>query len=166
MKACRLAALRSDPHAFTGRLEDALQLPDSEWERRAGEGACGRERASFCLQDGEGKWRGMLSLAWRTEPGPPHTFLMGMWLEPSARGKGYGQTLMAAALQWAERKGDRVFLSLVEPNPPAMRLYQSMGFQQVDGSEWELKCEQPLLNMAYRFSARGGEPSHARQNHE
>jgi ribosomal protein S18 acetylase RimI-like enzyme len=59
---------------------------------------------------------------------------------PSCRGKGYGEELLDALLAQAKRDGfEQVSLS-VEPDNPALRLYERHGFHKVgeSGGSWTM----------------------------
>lgn len=62
--------------------------------------------------------------------GPGCFELAKMAVAPSARGKGYGDLLMQAALDWARAQGaDRVLLLSNTVLEPAIRLYEKHGFR-------------------------------------
>lgn len=59
---------------------------------------------------------------------------------PSRRGKGFGEELLAALLRQAKKDGfEQVSLS-VEPDNPALRLYERHGFRKVgeSGGSWTM----------------------------
>ena len=56
--------------------------------------------------------------------------LFGMWVAPAARGRGMGDRLVEAVVDWARVAGyARVVLDVGDTNVPAIRLYQSKGFE-------------------------------------
>lgn len=60
-----------------------------------------------------------------------HHFV-GLLVDPKARGRGIGRTLMSAALA---RMGEVATLDVVASNAPAIRLYESLNFQRVGQRE-------------------------------
>jgi ribosomal protein S18 acetylase RimI-like enzyme len=55
--------------------------------------------------------------------------LVSMWVRPSARGQGVGQTLVRAAALWAQERGyPALYLWVTETNESARRLYERCGF--------------------------------------
>jgi GNAT superfamily N-acetyltransferase len=55
--------------------------------------------------------------------------IVAMWVRPTARGKGVGEALLAAAGDWAKAHDyDTVYLWVTESNSPARRLYVRCGF--------------------------------------
>ncbi len=62
---------------------------------------------------------------------------------PSGRGRGYGKQLLTALLEQARKEGfERVSLS-VEPDNPAIHLYERYGFAKVGerGGAWVMRAE-------------------------
>ena len=59
---------------------------------------------------------------------------------PSRRGKGYGEDLLAALLAQAKSEGFAQVSLSVEPDNPALRLYQRYGFEKVgeSGASWTM----------------------------
>lgn len=69
--------------------------------------------------------------------GTLHRAQMGMGLEMSVRGKGYGKKLLQFAIDWA-RAQDSLYwidLSYFSHNTPAKKLYMSCGFSEL--FKWE-----------------------------
>jgi ribosomal protein S18 acetylase RimI-like enzyme len=58
--------------------------------------------------------------------------LAAMAIDPDFRGRKIGSALVAELLRQARQRGDRqCLLEAIEQNPPAIRLYQSAGFQTI-----------------------------------
>jgi len=56
--------------------------------------------------------------------------LRAMYVRPAARRSGAGRQLVQAIIQTARPKVEQLQLAVVSDNLPALRLYQSLGFQQ------------------------------------
>jgi [ribosomal protein S18]-alanine N-acetyltransferase len=70
----------------------------------------------------------------------PQTPLLGMALLPEYRGKGIGTVLLEKILTVAKELGfEQVSLS-VDPDNPALRLYERVGFKKIgiDGTSWDM----------------------------
>lgn len=78
---------------------------------------------------------GYLVLGWcfSIEQGGRHVLLDELYLEPSARGRGLGGALLAAACGWARDRGAEVVrLEVNRHNPRAKALYLRHGFRDDD----------------------------------
>jgi ribosomal protein S18 acetylase RimI-like enzyme len=62
---------------------------------------------------------------------------------PSCRGKGYGDELLGGLLARAKRDGFRQISLSVEPDNPALRLYERHGFEKVgeSGGSWTMLAQ-------------------------
>lgn len=60
----------------------------------------------------------------------------GVYVEPAARGQGWGHALVSAAVQAAEATGARVGLYCREDRTEAHRLYERLGFLETDRRIW------------------------------
>lgn len=56
--------------------------------------------------------------------------LRAMYVRPAARRFGAGRQLVQAIIEHARQKVEQLQLTVVSTNQPALRLYQSLGFQQ------------------------------------
>jgi ribosomal protein S18 acetylase RimI-like enzyme len=63
-----------------------------------------------------------------------HTPELSIAVVPSRRGKGLGDELLAGLLAQARRDGFKQVSLSVEPDNPALRLYERHGFQKVGES--------------------------------
>jgi GNAT superfamily N-acetyltransferase len=123
----RLASLADAPYAFGSKLVDEQRFPDELWGRRLA------DAASFgAFLDG---------VPAGTATGLPPRFgdsanLVGVWVDPSARGHGLGGRLVEAVAGWAvgERFGE-IRLWVAEGNRTAERLYALHGFRRTGAGQ-------------------------------
>jgi RimJ/RimL family protein N-acetyltransferase len=124
-----LEAYALAPDAFTTTAEERALEPESWWMKRiAAPRGLG---ASFGAMD-EDKLVGTVAIEYSAKPKLKHAALIiGMYVRESARGKGIGKALLAAAMGHAsQRPGTEVVtLTVTEGNAPAIRLYQGAGFE-------------------------------------
>lgn len=60
---------------------------------------------------------------------PESVYLYSLWLDPEARGRGLGRTLVAEAVDWARtQRVQRVTLRVHAGNEAARAVYHSLGF--------------------------------------
>ncbi|MFZ0698934.1 MAG: GNAT family N-acetyltransferase [Thermoplasmata archaeon] len=62
--------------------------------------------------------------------------LSAIYVEPAARGRGYGAALTSAAMAAARSAGARPMLYVREDNGPARRMYDRLGFRLLDRLAW------------------------------
>ncbi|QDU67482.1 GNAT family N-acetyltransferase [Engelhardtia mirabilis] len=139
VRALRLAALADVPDAFGRQLADERDLDPAFWRGRL-EGA----RAATFLASIEGRDVGLVTGAHivaevvggdspeaAASGGAPQVGagLYSMWVEASARGRGVGDRLVEAVVDWARRRGcSRLLLDVGDDNGPAIGLYLRHGF--------------------------------------
>lgn len=81
--------------------------------------------------------RGRLVGVARAEVRLPRVWVLGgVYVEPDARGRGWGRELLGAALRSAESTGATVALYVREDRSPARALYESVGFRPVGRRVW------------------------------
>lgn len=70
-----------------------------------------------------------------------HVALMGMGVADGWRGAGLGRAMLAAALEWARAHPAllRVELGVLATNPPAIALYESLGFEREGVERWRIR---------------------------
>ena len=122
LRAIRLRALAESPNAFGSTCDEAAALPPESWAAQL------RSMATFlAVVDGEdvGLVRGAPDEA-RTDA----AWLISMWVAPEVRGRGVGEALIAAVVEWARAGGARrLLLDVGDHNRPAIALYARMGFE-------------------------------------
>jgi GNAT superfamily N-acetyltransferase len=141
VRELRLEALR-DPVAhlaFLETYEAAVVRSDVYWRERTEGAAEGvRERRQFVAESGSDGWVGSVTVLVE-EAGVLDYFggiverrqghLVGVFLRDGHRGKGVGEALFAAALEWARGVGvERVRLFVHEGNGRAAAFYRRVGF--------------------------------------
>ena len=122
LRAIRLRALAESPNAFGSTCDEAAALPPDSWAAQL------QSMATFlAVVDGEdvGLVRGAPDEA-RTDA----AWLISMWVAPEVRGRGVGEALVDAVVEWARASGARrLLLDLGDHNRPAIALYARMGFE-------------------------------------
>jgi ribosomal protein S18 acetylase RimI-like enzyme len=108
------------PYAFSARYEDEKERTEADWRAKV----AGWTR--FVLEL-EGRAVGMVS-------GGPSNYagaavLTSLWVDPTARGRGMGDRLVQAVVDWSKGMGfGQLLLLVAEGNAPAERLYERNGF--------------------------------------
>ncbi|MBK5541589.1 GNAT family N-acetyltransferase [Pseudomonas sp. TH05] len=124
LKQVRLAALLDTPTAFGVSYQTAALYSD---ERASSAGT------EFWLAVKDNKPVSMIGAA---VSGANRYNLIGMWVEPTARGSGVAAQLVEAVKSRAIEKGhDHVFLDVSPDNARASNFYLNQGFSFID--EWE-----------------------------
>ena len=120
-RSVRLAALADSPECFGSSVDRERAFPESVWRERLV-----RRNQFVALRDGQAEGlAGVVPLDEGTAE------LVSVWVRPQARGHGYGDALVRAALDWAAEHGCRaVHLSVVAGNRPAERLFRRHGFRR------------------------------------
>lgn len=122
-RAIRLQALRDAPDAFWSTFEQEAALDDAVWRQRLE-----RREAVTLLGVVDDADVGMVVGA-PHHAQPTDAGLYAMWVAPSARGRGVGEELISAVVDWARSAGyPRLRLDVADANPHAVRLYERMGF--------------------------------------
>ena len=125
----RLDALREAPYAFGATL--AYWQGEGDVEQRWRDRLTAVAFNVVAMVGGEPA--GMVSGA-RTDR-PDETELISMWVAPTARGRGVGDRLVTAVMDWSRSlPASRVTLSVVADNAPAIALYRRHGFKDAGGS--------------------------------
>lgn len=119
----RLEALREAPSAFGSTL--------APWQGEGDTEARWRSRLSDvpfnAIAEIEGTSAGMASGTALSADGAVE--LISMWVAPFARGRGVGDALIDAVVQWARtQRAHRVALAVVPQNAYAIALYSRHGF--------------------------------------
>lgn len=139
LKQVRLAALLDTPTAFGVSYQEAAQYSDGQWKKRASS-AAGPE---FWLAIKDDKPVGMIGAGVNQAN---RYNLIGMWVEPAARGSGVAAQLVEAVKSRAIGKGhDRVFLDVSPDNARASNFYLKQGFSFID--EWEPLVSHPHIRV-------------------
>ena len=86
------------------------------------------DRVTFVAEDEE-RWVGLVTGMVDQAMGSRFA-LVGMFVEPAARGQGIGAALVDAVTDWARERGAaQLYLGVTSTNHPAIRLYHRCGFK-------------------------------------
>ncbi len=127
----RLRALAADPGAFASTYEREAAFSDEQWRERLA--SINGRPALFlaCTVDGDDaeaeRWVGTAGIGFLDGDASP--MLIGMWVDPIARGQGCAKQLIDAAVDWARAaNAPDVMLWVVKDNENAIALYEGYGF--------------------------------------
>ncbi len=127
LRQLRLAALAGSPDAFGSTWARESELPEADWRERARAGALGHVSATYVVEDGDGKWVGLVTGLRTAEGGGAD--LVSLWVAPTARGHGLARQLVESVLAWATDQGlESVRLWVTAENQSARPLYERCGF--------------------------------------
>ena len=131
LRDIRLAALRDAPDAFASTYAEQAAFEEADWRQRIARG--GTFLAFVPEADASGVPEADASepagLVGGYDYGPGTVELISMFVRPRARGRGVGEALIAAVLDWARaRNATSVHLWVTEINKPARLLYERCGF--------------------------------------
>lgn len=117
----RLAALSEAPYAFGSTHEREVLAADGIWRDRLG------TRAQFAAElDGS-----VVGTAGGFREDDSTAALISMWVAPHARGKGAGDALVKAVIDWAGVEGfQTIRLWVAQGNDRAEALYLRWGFSR------------------------------------
>lgn len=127
-RALMLEAYEQAPDAFTTTAAEREAEPESWWVKRIG--SADGLATSFGAWEGS-RLAGTVALEYSAKPKTRHSALvLGMYVQPQARGKAVGLALLNAAIAAASARPGvlRLTLTVTEGNAPALRLYRSVGF--------------------------------------
>jgi GNAT superfamily N-acetyltransferase len=123
LRDVRLAALREAPYAFGSTYAREAPFTEEQWRGRLSSRSV--TFFAFAEQLAAGEPAGLAGVY--EEDGMAD--LVSMWVRPTARGLGVGESLVMAAADWAKvRDHDTLYLWVTETNPGARRLYERCGF--------------------------------------
>ena len=122
-RTIRLAALAREPEAFGSVYDAEVARPIEAFAER------------LATSQVFGAYAGdrIVGLAgFKPESGPKDNhkaFVWGLYVRPSARGRGVARALMAAIIASARDQVEQLTLAVVEGNDAARTLYENLGFE-------------------------------------
>jgi RimJ/RimL family protein N-acetyltransferase len=130
VRELRLEALRLHPLAFTSDLAEAEAKPIEYWHDVAERGGFGMTRQVLIVAEAGGDLVGMTGVYTPPQPKLAHSgSIWGVYVREAARGRGIGEAMVNAALDWARSQQLAVVrLSVVAANHSAKRCYERCGF--------------------------------------
>ncbi|MGE3536626.1 MAG: N-acetyltransferase family protein [Candidatus Tectimicrobiota bacterium] len=130
LRTIRLQALADAPLAFSSNLAHEQAQPAAFWQERAAGGATDEQRATF-IAERQGIWLGLVTCVRTTAgAGQRPAWVLGMWVNPTARRQRVAQALLRLLIAWArQHEVDVLNLHVTSSNTSAIALYQRLGFQ-------------------------------------
>ena len=123
LRDIRLEALRDAPTAFGSTYERETERGEAHWRDRI---ARGGTFLAFVPEVSATEPSGLIG---GYQEDPVTVELVSMYVRPRARGRGVGEALVAAVIDWAgQRNAAAVRLWVTETNTPALALYERCGF--------------------------------------
>jgi ribosomal protein S18 acetylase RimI-like enzyme len=131
LKDIRLRALRQAPEAFAQSAAEVENDPDEEWIAWATElAADDGDSVVFLALGAEAPPIGMAGAY--LHPHEAEVVVWGVWVDPAARGAGWGRRLMERVIEWAQNQNrSRLALWVTSTSEPALCLYRGLGFEEV-----------------------------------
>lgn len=129
-RALMLSAYALHPEAFTSSAEERAALPLAWWEKRLEETEDAAQ-VVFGITEGVAVL-GVVGLTFSNRQRARHKVLLfGMYVVGERQGKGFGQALIDAALNYARNRPQALVVQLTvsESNGAARRLYEHNGFE-------------------------------------
>jgi ribosomal protein S18 acetylase RimI-like enzyme len=152
LRKLRLQALTDSPAAFGSTYEREMARTTADWQRWLSPGVT-------LLWGDAHEAQGMVAGV-RDAADATMAHLMAMWVNPSVRGSGAADALVAALVEWAAAEGFTLLrLNVMHDNLRARRFYQRCNFkitgkqtEHQRAGQFELQMELPI-HMAYPSSS-------------
>jgi GNAT superfamily N-acetyltransferase len=123
LRDIRLTALHDAPDAFASTYAEQVVFEEADWRARIARGG------TFLAYLPEVSTSEAAGLAGGYAEEPDTVGLISMFVRPQARGRGVGEALIAAVIDWAAaRDAALVRLWVTETNKSARLLYERCGF--------------------------------------
>ncbi len=132
-KATRLQALQDSPTAFGSTYAKESLFTDEDWGKRAAQWTSERSMGYLAME--AGKPCGIVA-SFLDENDPHKAQLVSMWVAPTHRRSGVGQSLIETVRAWAASRGARqLLLTVTSNNLTAIKFYQRNGFSMTGNTE-------------------------------
>ena len=147
LKSLRMRSVVDTPAAFGTSLESMKARKDEFWSAQVEHMAC----FVVCRHAQEGKEDLGLVRGTHDPESIEHVWLLGMWVDPTARGHGLGLRLGEAVLDWARAINEvcAVKLEVAHDNRPAIELYERLGFKATVNGQRD--SGEPPKNVVYQY---------------
>ncbi|MBF4613088.1 GNAT family N-acetyltransferase [Curtobacterium sp. VKM Ac-1376] len=130
VRALRIENATDNPVSYGATLEYTRRMTEDDWRLRAVRGEAADTTSVVAIDDGTGRWIGMMS----GQVGDAHgadPVLTGVYVTPEFRGHDHGvaDALLDHVLTWAAGHGDALRLEVYDQAVPAGRFYARRGFR-------------------------------------
>ena len=149
LKSLRLRSVNDAPEAFGSSLESMKIRPDEFWSSQVKQMAC--FVAYNPAQDEKrdvGLVRGVID-----PQSSKQIWLLGMWIDPVARGHGLGERLTHEVFKWGRSLNtvSTVKLEVVDNNTHAIALYERLGFTLTGRSQAQVELRSHTTDIEYEY---------------
>ena len=147
LRALRLSALADAPMALGSTLAREEAFPEHVWQERAERGASEADHVTF-IAERDGEWIGLATGLAKDpdDPSDPRPVLVGMFVAPTARGRGVGVALVVGVIAWArERRAIGLCLWVTATNSPAIAMYNKCGFRRTGETKLLAHAHSPSI---------------------
>jgi len=129
-RAMRIEAVRACPLAFTADLAATEARSLDEWRAQLARSTSDGRDVIMLADAGPAGLAGMTGVFTIDQPKLAHVgSVWGVYVRPPFRGRGVGERLLRACVDWAREKGRVTLkLSVVAGNDAARRCYERVGF--------------------------------------
>lgn len=127
LREVRLRSLADAPEAFYATYDDEAAFDEDRWRGRLAD----PDRVSLVAEQ-DGRVVGLVGAGPTSEEenDPDAAFMVGMWVEPDARGTGVAEALVDGLIEWCRsREYPRLVLWVYDAAPRAAAFYRRFGFQ-------------------------------------
>jgi len=142
-KKIRLDALRYEPSAFANSFREARGKTEDEWRGYLKEVQKKTAHLKLFFAEHKGKLVGMIGIEFDLRDKRLHVAkLYQVYVEQSWRGKGIGKMLLDHVLKFVQKNARRIkkiALAVNKTQLPAVKMYQSLGFEIVGLQKMEIK---------------------------
>jgi len=145
----RLEALQQNPEAFATTYEDAISRVNPIERVTSNLNAEGSSTLGAFFDK---ELVGTMTIAKEGAPKLRHRVnLFAVYVTPRVRGKQVGMALLQATIEHAKRwpHVEKINLTVVDTNEPAIRLYEKVGFQQFGFETNAMKIDDVYVDEVY-----------------
>ena len=148
LKALRIKSAIDSPEAFATSLEVMRNRPREFWNQQIKQMAC---FTVYTVEHGKNKDLGLVRGAI-----DPHlksqVWLLGMWVDPVARGNNLGQQLTQKVIEWGRNINASILkLEVISTNRFAVNLYERVGFTLTGHSTSRSTPLRHLVDVEYEY---------------
>ena len=143
LRTLRIEALRLHPVALTADLAETEARPAEHWAQHVARAGGGGDEVIVVADAGGGGLVGMAGVYTPKQPKLAHAgTVWGVYVRETFRGRGVGEALVRACVDWSRAKGlVTLKLSVTDGNAAAERCYERCGFVRQGVEPLAVRCD-------------------------